>query len=410
MNEDQLSNEVLWHYEGLLNGDITEDVILGNLRYGKEDISFVSVYNKENEIRDTITRLKGQLTLGDIAQIAAAAAFFALGFMPIIGQVMDAIDIIQSIATGDIVGLGLSLIGIDEARNITRAISRLTSNAWSLAARFPSLNYRHMIEQLMSLQNDLDTRLKNLYDRVVNPYGQRASDGVLMADTPNNPRNPTSGAGNSGNNSGGASTKRPKLTFNQFIESHKNKFLGINLIYGNIPEGVPVEDYQNLALESKYILGMILANNGGWTLRMSLAIANVNRQTTLVIFLQTVSMKDLRELDRITNDIINMEGVSSFDRIVYSTPVISTNISDNNREFIEIPGIEVIHVQNRQHAEQWIIEEVVTNGYPMPIIGISNKGGPCKKTCRPLVDEYNVPYVYSTEGVGTKHIEYRSGE
>jgi hypothetical protein len=172
MNEDQLSNEVLWHYEGLLNGDITEDVILGNLRYGKEDISFVSVYNKENEIRDTITRLKGQLTLGDIAQIAAAAAFFALGFMPIIGQVMDAIDIIQSIATGDIVGLGLSLIGIDEARNITRAISRLTSNAWSLAARFPSLNYRHMIEQLMSLQNDLDTRLKNLYDRVVNPYGQ----------------------------------------------------------------------------------------------------------------------------------------------------------------------------------------------------------------------------------------------
>jgi protein involved in ribonucleotide reduction len=89
---------------------------------------------------------------------------------------------------------------------------------------------------------------------------------------------------------------------------------------------------------------------------------------------------------------------------------LQSAISDNNREFIEIPGIEVIHVQNRQHAEQWIIEEVVTNGYLMPIIGISNKGGPCKKTCRPLVDEYNVPYVYSTEGVGTKHIEYRSGE
>jgi|GEM_PF-4235508 len=93
------------------------------------------------QFNDQEALIKGEMTSGQWLQIGAALTFFALGFVPVVGQVMTIADIVTDLARGDLVSAGANLIfGLDEINDLRRLMRRsrkLADGAEALYRQIP---------------------------------------------------------------------------------------------------------------------------------------------------------------------------------------------------------------------------------------------------------------------------------
>jgi hypothetical protein len=118
---------------------------------------------------------------------ALALIFFALGFLPVAGQVIDVVDIVISIARRDIAGLALSIIPV--IGDIRGGLKRLHLEAQDVVARYGDASIRNANDILSTGIARLDNAWDSLVNqRLVAGTNQGRFDVVIMRMSNQNPQ------------------------------------------------------------------------------------------------------------------------------------------------------------------------------------------------------------------------------